>query len=79
MSFRAPFRTDVYVGNRLRIADSIPPLAGTDRSSAMAGLTPAPPPWIDFVICYLQSVRSRRDMRDVTMAAVAMMADKRGL
>lgn len=31
MPFRAPFGTDVYVRNRLRITDSISVLAGTDR------------------------------------------------
>lgn len=30
MPFRAPFGTNVYVRNRLGIADSIPLLAGTD-------------------------------------------------
>jgi len=38
MPFRAPFGTDVYVRNRLRIADSIPLLAGTDSFLGTADL-----------------------------------------
>lgn len=38
MPFRAPFGTDVYVRNRLRIADSIPVLAGTDSFLGTADL-----------------------------------------
>jgi len=38
MPFRAPFGTDVYVRNRLRIADSISVLAGTDSFLGTADL-----------------------------------------
>lgn len=56
MPFRAPFGTDVYVRNRLRIADSIPPLAGTDSFLGTADLE------IDPVVWYLQ-VRTFQNTR----------------